>query len=223
MPAHQIASTLGIDDPLMLDEHTVLLPTDGFRRVTAGSRGRWPGTACRARASHVLSKWKVHDRGASMRDVARDPAALEPLERLRVQRGRLADRIRPPWWFLTGVAIMWALVFAFPFTSRFLGVSVWPVFAAALAVACLLQWGLTRATGIKVGLNLRYPASGRPARIAVLVVCLAALGTEHFLIDRGLLAAAIVVAALAVAAEVAAQQAALRGIRQELRGGGGAA
>jgi hypothetical protein len=156
-----------------------------------------------------------------MRDVARDPAALE---RLRVQRGRLADRMRPPWWYLTGVAIMYALVFAFPFTSRFLGVSIWPIFVAAVAVACLLQWGLTRATGIKVGFrNLRYPASGRPARIAVVVVCLAAMGTETSLIRRGLLVAAIVVAALAVVAEVAAQQAALRAIRQELRGGGGAA
>ena len=155
-----------------------------------------------------------------MRDAARDPAALE---RLRVQRGRLADRMRPPWWFLPGVAILWALVFAFPFTSRFLGVSIWPFFAAALAVACLLQWGLTRATGIKVGFrNLRYPASGRPARIAVVVVCLAALMTEHFLIDRGLLVAAVVVAALAVVAEVACAQAVLRGIRQELRAGGGA-
>jgi hypothetical protein len=85
---------------------------------------------------------------------------------------------------------------------------------------------MTRATGIKVGFrNLRYPASGRPVRIAVVVVCLAAIVTEHFLIDRGLLAAAIVVAALAalaVVAEVTCQQAALRGIRQELRAGGAA-
>ena len=158
-----------------------------------------------------------------MRDAARDPAALEPLERLRVQRSRLADRMRPPWWYLTGIAFMYALVFAVPFTSRYLGVSIWPIFVAALAVACLLQWGMTRVTGIKVGFrNLRYPASGRPVRIAVVVVCVAAIVTEHFLIDRGLPAAAIVVAALAVVAEVACQQAALRGIRQELRGGGGA-
>jgi hypothetical protein len=132
--------------------------------------------------------------------------------------------MRPPWWYLTGVAILYALVFAVPFTSRFPGVSIWPIFVAALAVACLLQWGLTRATGIKVGFrNLRYPASGRPTRIAVAAVSLAAIATEHFLIDRGLPAVAIVVAALAVAAEVAAQQAVLRGIRQELRAGGGAA
>ena len=158
-----------------------------------------------------------------MRDAARDPAALEPLERLRVQRSRLADRMRPPWWYLVGIAFMYALVFAVPFTSRYLGVSIWPIFVAALAVACLLQWGMTRVTGIKVGFrNLRYPASGRPVRIAVVVVCVAAIVTEHFLIDRGLPAAAIVVAALAVAAEVALLQAALRGIRQELRAGGAA-
>ena len=156
-----------------------------------------------------------------MRDAAGDPAALE---QLREQRSRLADRMRPPWWYLTGIAVMYALVFAVPFTSQFLGVSIWPIFAAASAVACLLQWGMTRATGIKVGFrNLRYPPAGRPVRIAVVVVSIAAIVTEHFLIDRGLPAAAIVVAALAVVAEVALLQAALRGIRQELRAGGGAA
>ena len=158
-----------------------------------------------------------------MRDAARDPAALEPLERLRVQRSRLADRMRPPWWYLSGVAVMYALVFAFPFASRFLGVSIWPFFVAALVVAVPLQWGWTRASGIKMGFrNLSYPGPGRPARYAVVVVSLGAIATEHFLIGRGLIAAAIVVAAVAVAAEVALQQALLRGIRQELRGGGAA-
>jgi hypothetical protein len=32
--------------------------------VLAPARGRCPGAACRARASHVLSNWKVHARGA---------------------------------------------------------------------------------------------------------------------------------------------------------------
>jgi hypothetical protein len=163
-----------------------------------------------------------------MRDGARDQAALE---QLRAQRGRLADRMRPPWWYLTGIAIMYALVFAVPFTSRFLGLSIWPIFVAALAVACLLQWGLARATGMKVGPRpqrvlrdgLFYYRPGRPARIAMMVVSLAAIVTEASLIRRGVLGAAIVVAALAVVAEVACGQAALRGIRQDLRGGGGAA
>jgi len=159
-----------------------------------------------------------------MRDTAGDPGALESLERLRIQRGRLADRMRAPWWYPVGVAILYALVFAFPFASRYLGVSIWPFFAAAAVVTCLLQWGMTRTTGIKVGFrNLRYPASGRPVRVTMFVVCIGATVVEHFLIDRDLIAAAIVIAALAVVAEVAAQQAALRGIRQELRTGGGTA
>ena len=157
-----------------------------------------------------------------MRDAARGTAALELL---RLQRGRLADRMRPPWWYLTGIAILWALAFAAPFTSRFLpqGVRIWPILLAVVAVACLLQWGLARATGIAVATgSLRYP-SGRPAQIAMIAVGAAALVTETFLIRRDLIAAAIAVAALAIAAEVAAQQAHLRGIRRDLRAGGGAA
>ena len=50
-----------------------------------------------------------------MRDLARDPTALELAA---VQRSRLADRLRPPWWYLTGIAFLWALFFAFPFSSR---------------------------------------------------------------------------------------------------------
>jgi hypothetical protein len=157
-----------------------------------------------------------------MRDVARDPAALELL---RVQRSRLADRMRWPWWCLSGVAILWALAFAGPFSSRFLprGVRTWPLLVAVLAVACLLRWGLARATGIQADIGMfRYP-SGRPAGIAMIVVGAAALVTEAFLIRRGLVVAAIIVAALAVVAEVACQQAQLRGIRQDLRAGRGAA
>jgi hypothetical protein len=88
-----------------------------------------------------------------------------------------------------------------------------------------------RATGMKVGPRplrvlrdgLFYFRPGRPARIAMMVVSIAAIATEASLIRDGLLAAAVVIAALAVAAEVALQQAVLRGIRQDLRGGGGTA
>ena len=156
-----------------------------------------------------------------MRDVARDPAALELL---RVQRARLADRMRLPWWYLAGSAILWALVFAGPFSSRYLpqGVPTWPILVAAVAVACLMQWGLTRATGIKLPFrNLRY-RPGRPVGIAILVVSLAASETEFLLIRRDLIVAAIVVAALAVVAEMACLQTALRVTRRELRAGGAA-
>ncbi len=157
-----------------------------------------------------------------MRDVARDQAALELL---RVQRGRLADRMRLPWWYRAGHAILWAVVFATPFSSRYLprGVPALPILLAAVAVAFLMQWGLTRATGIRLPFrNLRY-RPGRAVGIAILVVFLAASETEFLLVGRGLLVAAIAVAAVGVAAEMALLQAALRVTRQELRGGGGAA
>jgi hypothetical protein len=161
-----------------------------------------------------------------MRDAASDPAALAPLQRLRVQRARLADRMRPPWWYLAGAAIVWAVVFASPFSSRYLprGVPAWPIFVAAAAAACLMQWGLTRATGIRLPFrNLRYPSPGRPVGIAILVVFLAADETEFLLIRRDPIVAALVAAALAVVAEMPLLQAAVRVSRRELRGGGGAA
>jgi hypothetical protein len=157
-----------------------------------------------------------------MRDVASDPAALELL---RVQRARLADRMRLPWWCLTGAATLWALVFAGPFSSRYLphGVRTLPILVAAVAVVFLMQWGLTRATGIKLPFrNLRY-RPGRPVGIAILVAWLAASQTEFLLIRRDLIVAAIVVAALGVVVEMALLQAAQRVTRHELRGGGGAA
>ena len=155
-----------------------------------------------------------------MPDAARDPGVLELLG---VQRSRLADRLRPPWWYLAGFAVMYALVFAFPFASRFLGVGIWPFLVAALVVAVPMQWAWTRTTGIKMGFrNLSYPGPGRPARYAVLVVCLGALTAEHFLIERDLIAAAIVIAVLGVAGEVVVQLALLRDARRELRGGAAA-
>ena len=167
-----------------------------------------------------------------MPDLTRDPAALELL---RMQRSRLANRMRPPWWYLPGVAIVWALFFAGPLTSRSfsspMSVSTWAIVVPVAAVCFLLQWGMTRATGIKAGPRplrvlrdgLFYYRPGRPAGIAMAVVSFAGLGIEGSLIRHGLLAAAIVVAALAVAAQVTAQLALLRAIRQDLRSGGGAA
>jgi hypothetical protein len=157
-----------------------------------------------------------------MRDVTGDEAALELL---RVQRARLADRLRLPWWYQSGMAILWALVFAAPFSSRSLphAVPTWPFLVAAVAVVCLLQWCLARATGIRLPFrNLRY-RPGRPVAIASLVAWFAAAETEFLLIGRGLPVAAIVVAVLGVAVEMALLQAALRVSRRELRGDGAAA
>jgi hypothetical protein len=157
-----------------------------------------------------------------MRDTASDPAALDLL---RAQRARLADRMRLPWWYLAGAATLWALIFAGPFSSRYLPHRFpnWPFFIGAAALALLMQWGLTRATGIKLPFrNLRY-RPGRPVGIAILVVFFAVSETEFLLIRRDLIVAAIVVGALGVAAQIACLQAAAEVTRRELRGGGGAA
>ena len=125
-----------------------------------------------------------------------------------------------------GAVLRGPLQLAVSFPGRY----YWLILVPALAVGCLLQWGLAGPLASRRGPGpcaccdgLFYYRPGRPARIAMFVVSIAALGIEAFLIRRGLLVAAIVVAALAVAAEVAPQQAVLRGIRQDLRGGGGAA
>ena len=164
-----------------------------------------------------------------MCDVAKDPAVLELL---RVQRNRLADRLQPPWWYLPGAAIAWAVGCTGQFSLRYLPrVDYWAIAVAQLAVFCLLQWGLARATGITVGPRplrvlrdgLFYYRPGRPALIAMLVVSLAVGQTQSLLIRHGLLAAAIVVAAFTVVTEVALQRAWLQEIRQALRDGGAAA
>ena len=99
-----------------------------------------------------------------MPDSARDPGTLA---QLREQRSRLADRIRAPWWYLAGIGFMWALVFAAPFATRYLprGAIVFPpIVIVGLAVACLLQWGQTRATGGSCAvLASAGPASAGPA------------------------------------------------------------
>jgi hypothetical protein len=155
-------------------------------------------------------------------DMASD---LTPLELLRAQRSRLADRMRPPWWYLTGVALLWALVFAMPFDSRYhpLGLRTWPILVIGGATALLLQWRMTRHTGIKMGFkNLSYRPA-RPAGIIMLVVGLGGSSLERLLIERGVPEVAIVVGVLGVAAEVAAQQVLLRAVGRALRDGEGSA
>src|ERR1700755_893163 len=153
-----------------------------------------------------------------MPDVARDPAALD---QLRAQRDRLADRMRPPWWGWAGAVVVWALVFAGPFRTRYFPPGAyWALVVAAVAVGGLVQWGVARVTGIRMGFRDLLDRQGRATRIATLVVSLAALAIETLLIDHHGPPAAVVVAALAVGAEVLVQLSALREFREELRGGG---
>jgi len=160
-----------------------------------------------------------------MRDVTRDPAALE---RLRVQRSRLADRLRPPWWYVAGAVVAWAVGFTGQFSLQYLPrVDYWAAGAAQLVLFCLLQWGLARSSGLKVGPRPRrvlrdglfYYRPGRPALIAMLIVSLAVGETEFLLIRHGRIAAAAAAAVAGVVIQATLQLAWLRGVRQALRDG----
>ena len=54
----------------------------------------------------------------------------------------------------------------------------------------------------------------------MIVVSIAAMVAEHIMIDRDLLAAAVIVAAVATILGVITARAAVRGIREHLRAGG---
>src|SRR5579875_7203 len=150
-----------------------------------------------------------------MSNPAEDAAELE---QLRAQRAHLADRLRAPWWYLAGFAVVLALTLAVPIGMHYFGgAGNWSM--AALVLWFLLQGALARASGVAVGTRtLRYP-SGRAAGIAMMVVVVAALIAEMLLTRHGLVAEAIVVGVLATAVGVGCWQAHLRGIRRDLRTG----
>jgi hypothetical protein len=87
----------------------------------------------------------------------------------------------------------------------------------------LLQHALARVSGVAVSARTlqQYP-SGRAWGIAMIVIIIAASAVETLLLDRGLLAAAIVVGVLATLAGTGCWQGHLRGIRRDLETGRGA-
>lgn len=154
-----------------------------------------------------------------MSDAEEDRQGLAQLDE---QRGRLADRVQPPWWYLAGFALIMAVVCAMPFATRYLDWAAgWPAMLALL-VFYALQWALGTTTGVSIGTRtLRYP-SGRVAGIAMMVVVVAAIVAETILLGHGLDGEALVAGIFAVAAAVVCQQAHLRGIRRDLRAGNAA-
>lgn len=144
------------------------------------------------------------------------------LELLHAQRVRLASRLTAPWWYLAASAFAWAVAFAMPIGAHYLiGAGAWCALLA-IAVILLAQHALTRASGVDVGFRTWQYPSGRGWTIALVVLIFAACGLETFLLDRGLLAAAIVVGVLATAAGTGCRQGHLRGIRRDLATGRGA-
>jgi hypothetical protein len=92
----------------------------------------------------------------------------------------------------------------------------------AIVVFLLLQHALVRVSGVAVGLRTWQYPSGRAWTIAMAVIIFAASGVEGLLLDRGLLAAAIVVGVLATLAGTVCWLGHLRGIRRDLETGRGA-
>ncbi len=144
------------------------------------------------------------------------------LELLRTQRARLASRLRTPWWYVAAVAFGWALAFAMPIGSHYVTGAGIGGSLLAIVVFFLAQYALARVSGVNVGMaTWRYP-SGRAWTIAIVVIIFAADVVETLLLEHRLLAVAIVVGGLAAVAGTCCWQGRLRGIRRDLRTGGGA-
>lgn len=151
-----------------------------------------------------------------MRD---DRENVAELKLLRAQREQLAGRLKTPWWYAAATAFAWGVAFAMPIGSHYLtGTGIGGSLLAILALL-VAQRALARSSGVDVGLRTwRYP-SARVWTIAMGAVILAGSGVETLLLDRGLLAAAIVVGVLAALAGAACWDGHLRGIRRDLETG----
>ena len=155
-----------------------------------------------------------------MRD---DTENVAELELLRAQRAQLANRLKTPWWYVAGTAFAWAVACAVPIGSHYLTGAGIGGTLLAIVVFYLLQHALARASGVAVGTRTLYQyPSGRAWGIAMIVIIIAASAVETLLLDRGLLAAAIVVGVLATLAGTGCWQGHLLGIRRDLETGRGA-
>jgi hypothetical protein len=154
-----------------------------------------------------------------MRD---DTENVAELELLRAQRAQLASRLKTPWWYVAGVAFASAVAFAMPIGSHYLtGVGIGGTLLV-IVVFLLLQYALARVSGVDVGIQTWQYPSGRAWTIAIAVIIFAASAAEGLLLERGLLAGAIVVGVLATLAGTFCWLGHLRGIRRDLETGRGA-
>ncbi len=151
-----------------------------------------------------------------MRD---DTENVAELELLRAQRAQLASRLKTPWWYVAATAFALAVACAVPIGSHYLTGAGIGGTLLAIVLFYLSQHALARVSGVNVGTRtLQYP-SGRAWGIAMIVVIIANSAVETLLLDRGLLAAAIVVGVLATLAGTGCWQGHLRGIRRDLETG----
>jgi hypothetical protein len=151
-----------------------------------------------------------------MRD---DTENVAELELLRAQRAQLASRLKTPWWYVAATAFALAVACAVPIGSHYLTGAGIGGTLLAIVLFYLPQHALARVSGVNVGTRtLQYP-SGRAWGIAMIVAIIANSAVETLLLDRGPLAAAIVVGVLATLAGTGCWQGHLRGIRRDLETG----
>jgi uncharacterized membrane protein len=151
-----------------------------------------------------------------------DTENVAELELLRAQRAQLASRLKTPWWYVAAMAFGWAVAFAMPIGSHYLTGAGIGGALLVIVVFLLLQLALARVSGVDVGIRTWQYPSGRAWTIALIVIIFAASGVEGLMLDRGLLAAAIVVGVLGTLAGTGCWLGHLRGIRRDLETGRGA-
>src|SRR5215831_7122227 len=95
-----------------------------------------PEPVATAASGMYFPKWKVLEGSrAVMRDGTENVAELELL---RTQRAQLASRLKTPWWYVAGTAVVMALAFSMPLGSHYLiGAGIW---CALLAI--VVSFGL---------------------------------------------------------------------------------
>ena len=152
-----------------------------------------------------------------------DTENVAELELLRAQRAQLASRLKAPWWYVAGSAVVMTVGFAIPIASRYVtGAGVGGVLLAIVLIL-LLQHALSRVSGVALGMRTSQYPSGRPWTITWVLVIFAATWAESFLLEHGMLVAAVVVGVLATLAGTGCWLGHLRGIRRDLETGRAAA
>lgn len=144
---------------------------------------------------------------------------IAQLELLRTQRAQLASRLKAPWWYVAGTAVVMALAFSMPIGSHYLiGAGAWCALLVVV-VSFGLQHALARVSGVALGLRTWQYPSGRAWTIAMVVLIFTASEVETVLLSHDRLGAAVAVGVLATLAGTACWQGHLWGIRRDLATG----
>jgi hypothetical protein len=147
--------------------------------------------------------------------------SVAELELLRAQRAQLANRLKPPWWYVVGSGIALAVACAMPIGSYYvtgaglgLGLGV-----LGIVVLIVMQQALVRVSGVALGTGTWQYPSGRVWSVGLAAVIFANSLLESYLFKGGHPAGAIVVGVLAAVTGTICWHGHLRAIRRDLEAG----